>query len=122
MASIHVSPEYIAIGLGHSIEVVAKKSQERFTYPHVFKQDCNDSEKEIDHALFSPSHQYFAALYSDKVICVWKSGQETGFEKFLEFDVKRRSTSLAFSEDEAVIYVADKSGDLYSCQLEGMFC
>ena len=117
MALIETSSHYIAAAVKNTIYVFARISKSLMKYQHVFDKSGSNDEV-IDYILFSPSQNYFFALFSDKNLIVWQlKKDENSWIKLFQITINRRSTSAAFSPDESDVYVADKSGDLYKIPL-----
>ncbi|XP_076814316.1 tRNA (guanine-N(7)-)-methyltransferase non-catalytic subunit wdr4-like isoform X1 [Clavelina lepadiformis] len=119
MAFLQISSQWIVIGSKLGIDVFSKSNGKQLSHAHVFKSEQQG--QEIDCAVFSHQHNYFAALFSDKTLHLWKVSEQ--WKELGVVDLKRRSTSLAFGPDEKMVYVADKSGDLYGFTLndDGVF-
>ncbi|XP_078485014.1 tRNA (guanine-N(7)-)-methyltransferase non-catalytic subunit wdr4-like [Ciona intestinalis] len=116
MSICQVSNKFCVVGLKSYILVYSKSTGSCQKLEHNFKkiENVKEAEPALDYALFSPRFNYFAALFSDKTLSVWSTISNDAIWRLVgSVDVKRRSVSIAFSEDEASVFVADKSGDLY---------
>lgn len=114
MNRIHSTTKSFVFVSDISIHVLNTLDGSSHSLQHEFREIENVKlpEKIIDYSAFSPTHDYFVCVYSDKVITLWKTG-ESAWVKIGDIVAVRRSMCVCFTPTEDKLLVADKSGDLY---------
>ncbi|KAF0297075.1 tRNA (guanine-N(7)-)-methyltransferase non-catalytic subunit wdr4 [Amphibalanus amphitrite] len=120
------------IGCGGEVKLLNDCGElKRFTFPPVTTakhptkangEEAGDEPQERDEqssgrvlgVCVSPSGRLVAALNDHKTACVWRA-EDGG--RLASWQTTRKGSCLTFSRDEQALLVADKSGDVYKCQL-----
>ncbi|XP_039271578.2 tRNA (guanine-N(7)-)-methyltransferase non-catalytic subunit wdr4-like isoform X1 [Styela clava] len=121
MAKICCSESFLSVASKDLLKVFSlEKGQCLYTYTHEFDNSVTDgNNKPLDDRLedlcCTSDGKYICAMYSDKRIVVL---DPTEWESAKEIKVKRRPTAMCFDHSGNVLFIADKSGDLYKYDLQ----
>ena len=106
-------------------EVNADKEEKESKEDEEEVEEVKEEKMAVDCARFSVDGTYFAILYENKSLDIWNV-TDAPWTKVKSIELARRANSLVFSLDEKIVYVGDKTGNVYSYDVnvegEGFYC